>query len=112
MDATTQERRMGGPGTFAITLLLIAPSVLALLASSALAHGVRFSASALWFIYKISLYAGCVGVSAAAVLTVIQGTRRQVSSLFVWLMGFSVAAGILSLWYASHIFRTPWYVKP
>ncbi|HXR25747.1 MAG TPA: hypothetical protein VN742_10335 [Candidatus Binataceae bacterium] len=109
MSAIVQDRKLSGPGAFSLTLLLITPSVVAFFASSALAHEARFPASALWFIYEISLYVGCLGVGVAAALTVIEAIRRQISPVFPCLMGISVIVGISLLWYARHIFRTPWY---
>jgi uncharacterized membrane protein SirB2 len=108
MSAIVEERKLGGPGTLALTLLFVAPSGVAFFASFALAHRARFSASALWFIYEVSLVVGWVTVGFAALAAVVKSVRRQISPAYRWLVGISVLAGILLLWYARHIFQNPW----
>lgn len=108
MDTTAQDRKMSGPGTFALSLLLMAPSVVAFFASSAIAHEAQFPSSALWFVYEISLYVGCVGVALVAALTISAAIGHWIPSVFVWLMAISAVAGASLLWYASHIYRSPW----
>jgi hypothetical protein len=109
MPVATQEQNLGGPGTFAVALLLITPSILAVFASFATVHGVSFPASALWFTYEASLYLGYIGVVVVAVLTYSAAVVGQIPRVFVWLMGISGVAGAFLLWYASHIYQSPWY---
>lgn len=108
MAAIQQERQLSGPEHLAFTLLLMVPAGLALFASYALAHGWLFSTSALWFIYEISFYLGICGAVLAAVLTILQLSRRRVSMAFIWLMGIATAGAILIVWYAAHIYKNPW----
>jgi len=108
MAAIVQVRRLGGPGALAFAVLFVAPSAIAFLASLALAHHVRFSTSGLWFVYGVSIYVGCVGVVATAVLAVVKTLRHEISWLFATLIGVLVAIGIFLLWYASHIYKNPW----
>ena len=108
-DFMAQERKLGGPGTFALALLLVAPSILAVFASFAIAHGVSFPASALWFIYEVSLYLGYIGVVVVVVLTYSAAVIGRIPRVFVWLMGISGVVGVFFLWYASHIYQSPWY---
>jgi hypothetical protein len=108
MNAIRQERRMSGPATFAVALLLLTPSIVAFFASSAAANGADFPASALWFLYEMSLYIGCAGVAIVVALTVSAAIAHRISRVFVWLMAISVVGGASLLWYASHIYRNPW----
>jgi hypothetical protein len=108
MSAMVQERGVSGGGKLAISLLLITPSAIAWFASSAIVHDADFPASAMWFTYETSLFIGCVGVLVVAALTVSTAVGRQTSRVFVWLMGTMAAGGIFLLWYAVHIYRSPW----
>jgi hypothetical protein len=108
MHLKAHERGIGGGGTFAVALLLITPSILAVFASFSTAHGVSFPASALWFTYQISLYLGYIGVVVVAVLTYSAAVMGEIHRAFVWLMGISGLLGIFLLWYAAHIYRNPW----
>ena len=65
MSAMTQSGKLSGAGAFLLTLFLITPSVVAFVASTALAHEADFPPSALWLIYSNSLYIGCAGASIA-----------------------------------------------
>ena len=65
--------------------------------------------SALWFIYQVSEYIGVVGVLVSAVLTIIKATDETISWFCVGLMGVSVVFSIFLLWYAVHIYRSPWF---
>ena len=93
---------------FALALMCIAPCVVALFASSALAHRAKFSYSGLWFIYEVSFFVGCVGVAITAVLAIVEAVRRQVSVIFPLLVGLLAAIGISLLWYAGHVYQNPW----
>jgi hypothetical protein len=108
MSAFIPERRMGGASTFAISLLLTTPSIIALFASSAIVHEAELPTSALWFVYEMSLYLGCVGVAIVIGLTISAAIGHRISRVFVWLMGISAAGGAFLLWYAAHIYRSPW----
>ena len=108
MAAIEQPRRLSGSQNLALTLLFMAPSTMCLFASYALVHEWLFSASALWLVYETSLYLGIVGAVLAGSLTVAQVARRHISVAFVWLMGIVTAATVWIVWYAAHIYRSPW----
>lgn len=108
MGAIVPERRMSGANMFAVALLLLAPTVVAFFASSATVHEADFPASALWLVYEVSLYIGCVGIAIAAGLTISAAVGQRVSRVIVWLMAISAAGGASLLWYAVHIYRSPW----
>jgi hypothetical protein len=63
----------------------------------------------MWFLYQVSMYLSILGLTVTAVLTVIYGAQRMISRIFVALMGLLVILGGLVLWYAIHIYRSPWY---
>jgi hypothetical protein len=111
MSPLSERRRIGGPGTFAITLLLVTPAILAFSAADATRHEFGFPASALWFIYSAGLYAGYAGVIAAASLTILEAFRREIDAPFVWSMGALVVIGLLLLLYAPYVYRNPWYAS-
>ncbi|HTX14179.1 MAG TPA: hypothetical protein VMD77_02710 [Candidatus Baltobacteraceae bacterium] len=108
MSAFVQERRMGGPATFAIALLLLTPSIVAFYAASAIANQADLPVSGLWFLYEMSLYFGCAGVAIVAALTLSAGLGRRFSRVYVWLMAAAAVGGASLLWYAAHIYRNPW----
>ena len=111
MSAIMRDRKLSGAGALSLTLLLITPSVIAFFASAALAHEADFPSSALWFLYNNSLYIGYVGAVVAGILTVFEAVQGQISRVFIWLMGASVIAAVLLLWYAHHVYRNPWYAS-
>jgi FtsH-binding integral membrane protein len=94
MSAVTQGGKLSGAGAFLLTLFLITPSVIAFVASTALAHEANFPPSALWLIYSNSLYIGCAGASIAGGLTVFEAMRQQIPQAVIWLMGASVTSSI------------------
>ena|SRR5271154_5851932 len=98
----------GGGGFVISTLLLCLPSLFALFSSMAIATG-GMGSSALWFIYQVSQYIGIVGILVGAVLTIIKATDGTISKFYVALMGVSVLLSIFFLWYAFHIYRSPWF---
>ena len=108
MSAIVQERNVSGGGRLAVSLLLIAPSAIAWFAAAAIAHEADFPASALWFVYETSMFLGCVGVLVVAALTFSAALGRETGRVFVWLMGIAGAGGASLLWYAAHIYRSPW----
>jgi hypothetical protein len=111
MSPLSERRRMGGPYTFAVTLLLITPAILAFSAAGATRYELGFPASALWFIYSAGLYVGYAGVIAAASLTALEAYRREIARAFVWSMGIVVVIGLLLLLYAPYVYRNPWYAS-
>ena len=108
MSTLVQPREMTGPENLALTLLFAAPSALSLFASYAVMHDWLYSTSALWFIYEISFYLGILGAVLAGSLTAVQAARRHIPAAFLWLMGISTAAAVSIVWYAAHIFHSPW----
>jgi len=90
------------------TLLLCLPSLFAVFSSLQVAAG-GVGTSALWFIFQVSEYVGIVGIIVAAVLTIIKATDGTISRFYVGLMGMSVMLSIFLLWYAFHIYRSPWF---
>lgn len=108
MDTLVHDRKNNGPYRFALALMYIAPSAVALFASSALAQRARFSYSGLWFIYEVSFFVGCVGVAIVAIMAVVEAIRQRIAPIFPYLMGIVAAVGIFLLWYARHIYRNPW----
>jgi hypothetical protein len=109
MSAIVRDRKLSGPAAVWVTLLLITPSIASSFASAAIAREADFPSSALWFLYNDSLYIGYVGVVVAGILTVVKAVQGQISRVFAWLMGASVIAAVLLLWYAHHVYRNPWY---
>jgi hypothetical protein len=107
MNAMARDRLIGGPGLFALALLFVAPSALALFSSFEIAHQ-AFPASALWFVYETSFYAGCAGIAITAILAIFEAVRRQIRPLFPGLMAALVVVGILLLWSATRIYQNPW----
>jgi hypothetical protein len=108
MAILAQDRPANGPYRLAIALMCIAPSTLALFSSWALAQHADFAPSALWFVFEVSFFLGCVGIAIASVMAVVEGIRRQIPAAFPWLMGIFAAIGIFLLWYARHIYANPW----
>jgi hypothetical protein len=98
----------GGGGFVISTLLLCLPSLFAVFSSMQIAVG-GMGSSALWFIYQVSEYVGLVGIIVGAVLTIIKATDGTISRICVGLMGCSVVLSIFLLWYAFHIYRSPWF---
>jgi hypothetical protein len=98
----------GGGGFVISTLLLCLPSLFAVFSSMEVATG-GVGSSALWFIYQVSEYIGIVGIIVGTVLTLIKATDGTISTLYVALMGVSVMLSVFLLWYAFHIYRSPWF---
>lgn len=104
----TNELRSGGFGMFGVTMLLCLPAVLAVFVSAQIS-GNSYHSSALWFMYQVSQYISAIGIVVAAALTVIKASEGKISRLAVMLMGFSVLLSVFLLWYAVHIYRSPWF---
>ena len=93
-------------GLFLAMLALGLPSIVALFGSLALSHGGWGPASAVWFIYEVSRYFAYLGIVVSALIVVAE--IRQASREFLVLMELSLVGAVLVLWYAAHIFRSPW----
>jgi type III secretory pathway component EscS len=98
----------GGGGYVIATLLLCLPSLFAVFSSMAIATG-GMGSSALWFIYQVAEYVGVVGILVGTVLTLIKATDHTISVFYVTLMAVSVMLSVFLLWYAFHIYRSPWF---
>jgi hypothetical protein len=104
----TNELRSGGYGMFGITMLLCLPAMLAVFVSAQIS-GTAYHSSALWFMYQVSQYIGVIGIIVGASLTVVKASDGKSSRIAVTLMGFSVLLSVFLLWYAVHIYRSPWF---
>ncbi len=104
----TNERRSGGYGMFGVTMLLCLPVMLAVFVSAQIS-GNSYHSSALWFMYQVSEYIGVIGIVVGAALTVVRASDGKSSRIAVTLMGFSVLLAVFLLWYAVHIYRSPWF---
>lgn len=109
MATFVPKEKSRGPARFALSLLLIVPAILSFLASAAISRDTEFPASALWLVYEVSWYIAILGAAIVVGMTVSAAVRQGVSNPFVWLMGIVAVAGIFLIWYASHIYKTPWY---
>jgi len=87
---------------------LCLPAALSVFVSAQIT-GNTYHSSALWFMYQVSQYIGMIGIVVAAALTVIKASDRTTSRIAVMLMGFSVLLSVFLLWYAMHIYRSPWF---
>jgi hypothetical protein len=104
----TNEPRSGGFEMFGVTMLLCLPAVLAVFVSAQIS-GNAYHSSALWFMYQVSQYIGMIGIIVGAALTIIKASEGRISRVAVTLMGFSVLLSVFLLWYAVHIYRSPWF---
>ena len=107
-EPTTRHSRKDGLGLLLVSFFLALPSLCAFCSSWVILHGTKFPLSSVWFLYEISRNVGYVAVAVGTSLTVIVAIRHTVSETFVFLMGISVAGATFLLWYAGHIFRSPW----
>jgi hypothetical protein len=98
----------GGGGFVISTLLLCLPSLFAVFSSMQVAAG-GVGTSALWFIFQVSEYVGIVGIIVGGVLTIIKATDGTISKFCVGLMATCVVSSVFLLWYAFHIYRSPWF---
>ncbi len=76
---------------------------------SAEISGTSYYSSALWFMFQMSQYIGVIGVIVAASLTIIKASEGKISRIALALMGFSVLLSVFLLWFAVHIYRSPWF---
>jgi hypothetical protein len=91
-----------------VTMLMCLPAMLAVFVSAQMVDG-TYRSSALWFMYQVSQYLGVVGIIVAAALTIIKACECRISRIALTLMGFSVLLAVFLLWYAVHIYRSPWF---
>ncbi len=104
----TNERRSGGYGMFGVTMLLCLPAMLDVFVSAQIS-GNSYYSSALWFIFQVCQYLGVIGIIVAAALTIVKASEGKISRIAVMLMGFSVLLSVFLLWFAVHIYRSPWF---
>lgn len=109
MDEENAVVQRGGVTTLLFTLLLVSPCFFAWASSYVISQGGPTSHSGMWFMYQVSQYLACLGLVVAAVLTIINVKQPAVSRIIVFLMTISIVSGISALWYAVHIYRSPWY---
>jgi hypothetical protein len=93
---------------FGVTMLLCLPAMLAVFVSSEIS-GNSYHSSALWFMYQVSQYIGMIGIVVGASLTVVKASDGKSSRIAVTLMGLTVLLSVFLLWYAVHIYRSPWF---
>jgi hypothetical protein len=104
----TNDLRSGGYGVFGVTMLLCLPAMLDVFVSAQIS-GTSYHSSALWFLFQVCQYLGVIGIIVAAALTIIKASDGKSSRIAVTLMGFSVLLSVFLLWYAVHIYRSPWF---
>ncbi|MFZ3215358.1 MAG: hypothetical protein WA192_04785 [Candidatus Acidiferrales bacterium] len=104
----TTASRSGGYGVFGITVLLCLPAAFAVFSSEATSRG-GVGTSGVWFMYQVSQYLSVLGIVVAAAVTAFKASEGKISRIALSLMGLCVGAAIFLLWYAVHIFRSPWF---
>ena len=109
MDEETAGPRRGGVPTLLFAVLLVSPCFFAWASSYVISQGGAGSHSGMWFMYQVSQYIAYLGLIVAVVLTIINGSQRAIARIFVFLMALLIVGGISALWYATHIYRSPWY---
>jgi|GEM_PF-1360097 len=109
MDEENAVAKRGGVTTLLYILLLVSPCFFAWACSWVISQGGPNSHSGMWFIYQVAQYLSYLGLVVAAVLTIINGMQHAISRVIVFLMALSIVLGISALWYAVHIYRSPWY---
>jgi hypothetical protein len=109
MDEENAVAKRGGVTTLLFTLLLVSPCFFAWACSWVISQGGPNSHSGMWFIYQVSQYLSYLGLVVALVLTIINAKEAAISRIIVFLMAISIVSGISALWYAVHIYRSPWY---
>jgi hypothetical protein len=109
MDEENAVARRGGVTTLLFTLLLVSPCFFAWASSWVISQGGPNSHSGMWFMYQVSQYIAYLGLTVATVLTIINAKQDAISRIIVFLMALSIVCGIAALWYAVHIYRSPWY---
>lgn len=109
MDEENAVAKRGGVTTLLFTLLLVSPCFFAWACSWVISQGGPNSHSGMWFIYQVSQYLSYLGLAVAMVLTIMNAKEAAISRIIVFLMAISIVSGISALWYAVHIYRSPWY---
>jgi|ERR1700683_2378240 hypothetical protein len=109
MDEENAVAKRGGVTTLLFTLLLVSPCFFAWACSWVISQGGPNSHSGMWFIYQVSQYLAYLGLIVALVLTIVNVKQAAISRIIVFLMALSIVSGISALWYAVHIYRSPWY---
>jgi hypothetical protein len=109
MDEETAGPGRSGVPTLLFTALLVSPCFFAWASSYVISQGGAGSHSGMWFMYQVSQYIAYLGLVVAVVLTIINGWQRAISRIFIFLMALLIVSGISALWYATHIYRSPWY---
>jgi hypothetical protein len=109
MDEENAVAKRGGVSTLLFTLLLVSPCFFAWACSWVISQGGPNSHSGMWFIYQVSQYLSYLGLAVAMVLTIMNAKEAAISWIIVFLMAISIVSGISALWYAVHIYRSPWY---
>ena len=109
MDEETAGPGRSGVPTLLFTALLVSPCFFAWASSYVISQGGAGSHSGMWFMYQVSQYIAYLGLVVAVVLTIITGSQLSISRIFVFLMALLIVSGISALWYATHIYRSPWY---
>ena len=109
MDEETAGPGRSGVPTLLFTVLLVSPCFFAWASSYVISQGGAGSHSGMWFMYQVSQYIAYLGLIVAVVLTIINGSQRAISRIFIFLMALLIVSGISALWYATHIYRSPWY---
>ena len=109
MDEENALPKRGGVTTLLFTALLVSPCFFAWASSYVISQGGAGSHSGMWFMYQVSQYLSYLGLVVAVVLTIINGSQRAMSRIFIFLMALLIVSGVSALWYATHIYRSPWY---
>jgi hypothetical protein len=109
MDEENPVAKGAGVATLLFTLLLVSPCFFAWASSYVISQGGPNSHSGMWFMYQVSQYLAYLGLIVAAVLTIINFKQAALPRIIVFLMAISIVSGISALWYAVHIYRSPWY---
>ncbi|HXN18954.1 MAG TPA: hypothetical protein VN875_11515 [Candidatus Binatus sp.] len=109
MDQEHAAARRSGVTTLLFTVLLVSPCFFAWACSWVISQGGPNSHSGMWFIYQVAQYLSYLGLVVALVLTIINAKEGAISRIIVFLMALSITSGISALWYAVHIYRSPWY---
>jgi hypothetical protein len=109
MDEENALPKRGGVTTLLFTALLVSPCFCAWASSYVISQGGAGSHSGMWFLYQVSQYLSYLGLVVAAVLTIVNGSLRTTARIFIFLMALLIVGGISALWYATHIYRSPWY---
>jgi hypothetical protein len=91
-----------------VVLLVIFPAVLAFICSKWFPYGSPHFTSGLWFFYEASRGMAYLGIVLAVVFTVAAVIQRTVSRKMAMLMALTTFAASALLWYAIHMYLSPW----